>query len=174
MIKKVTQLDKSHQRVGVFIDTQNLYHSARSMFNSRVNYPAIMEAALNGRQLVRAFAYVIKSGQGDESKFFDALDELGIEPRIKDLQIFYGGEKKADWDVGISIDIVRMVQKLDVVVLVSGDGDFAEVLKYVKSRGARAEVIAMTGSISSILLAETDHFIDLAKDKKRFLYPIKS
>lgn len=174
MVKKITQLDKSHQRVGVFIDTQNLYHSARSMFSSRVNYPAIMDAALRGRQLVRAFAYVIKSGQGDESKFFDALKELGIEPRIKDLQIFYGGEKKADWDVGISIDIVRMVQKLDVVVLVSGDGDFAEVLKYVKSNGVRAEVIAMTGSVSSILLDETDHFIDLAKDEKRFLYPIKS
>jgi uncharacterized LabA/DUF88 family protein len=174
MVRKVTKLDKSHQRVGIFIDTQNLYHSARSMFNSRVNYTSIMEAALDGRQLVRAFAYVIKSGQGDESKFFDALSELGIEPRMKDLQVFYGGEKKADWDVGISIDIVRMIDKVDAVVLVSGDGDFAEVLKYVKSRGARAEVMAFGGSTSSILTAEMDHFIDLGKDKNRFLYPIKA
>jgi len=159
------------QRVGVFIDTQNLYHSARSLFHSNVNYKALVETAVAGRKLMRAFAYVISSESGEETKFFEALVELGIETRVKDLQIFYSGEKKADWDVGIAIDIVRMSEKLDAVVLVSGDGDFTEVLKYVRSRGIRAEVMAFKKTTSKTLLGETDHYYDLGADPAKFLIP---
>ncbi len=162
------------QRVGIFIDTQNLYHSARSSFNSHVNYKALVDSAVAGRRLIRAFAYVIKSESGEESKFFGALTDLGIETRVKDLQIFHSGEKKADWDVGIAIDIVRMSEKLDAVVLVSGDGDFTEVLKYVRSRGIRAEVMAFRKTTSSKLLEETDTFCDLGADPAKFLIPIGS
>ncbi len=157
------------QRVGVFIDTQNLYHSAKSIFNSHVNYKTLIEAAVAGRQLVRAFAYVIKSDSVDESKFFEALTDLGIETRVKDLQIFYSGEKKADWDVGIAMDIVRMSEKLDAVVLVSGDGDFTETLKYVSSRGLRAEVMAFSKTTSAKLTEEADLFFDLGADPAKFL-----
>lgn len=157
------------QRVGIFIDTQNLYHSARSNFNAHVNYKALVEAAVGSRQLVRAFAYVIRSERSDEAKFIEALEDLGIEIREKDLQVFYSGEKKADWDVGIAIDIVRMSEKLDAVVLVSGDGDFTEVLKYVRSRGLRAEVMAFKKTTSSVLLTEADAFIDLGANKSKFL-----
>ena len=159
------------QRVGVFIDTQNLYHSARSLFHSHVNYRALVDNAVSGRHLVRAFAYVIRSEGQDESKFIEALSDLGIEIRAKDLQVFYSGEKKADWDVGIAIDIVRMSEKLDVVVLVSGDGDFTEVLKYVRSRGLRAEVMAFKKTTSSTLLTETDLYTDLGADPAKFLIP---
>lgn len=160
------------QRVGVFIDTQNLYHSARSLFNANVNYKTLMEEAVRNRRLIRAFAYVIKADSSDESKFFDALGEMGIETRLKDLQIFISGEKKADWDVGIAMDIVRMSEKLDAVVLVSGDGDFTEVLKYARSRGLRAEIMAFRKTTSSKLLEEADSFIDLGSDPARFLIPI--
>ena len=163
---------QQHQRVGIFIDTQNLYHSARSNFHAHVNYSAMIEAAVHGRKLIRAFAYVIKSEAGDESKFFDALTDLGIETRVKDLQVFYSGEKKADWDVGIAIDIVRMTEKLDAIVLVSGDGDFLEVLRYVKSRGVRAEVMAFRKTTSSKLMEEVDTFYDLGADPAKFLMPI--
>lgn len=159
------------QRVGIFIDTQNLYHSARSNYKSHVNYRALLEAAVANRHLVRAFAYVIRSEGQDESKFVDALAELGIEIREKDLQVFYSGEKKADWDVGIAIDIVRMSEKLDAVVLVSGDGDFTEVLKYVRSRGLRAEVMAFKKTTSSTLLTETDLYTDLGANPGKFLIP---
>jgi uncharacterized LabA/DUF88 family protein len=159
------------QRVGVFIDTQNLYHSARSLFKAHVNYKALMENAIAGRKLVRAFAYVISSESGEESKFFEALVDLGIETRVKDLQVFYSGEKKADWDVGIAIDIVRMSEKLDAVVLVSGDGDFTEVLKYVRSRGLRAEVMAFKKTTSSMLLTEADAYRDLGAEPGKFLIP---
>lgn len=160
------------QRVGIFIDTQNLYHSARLGFNSHVNYRAMVDTAVAGRRLIRAFAYVIKSEAGDESKFFEALTDLGIETRVKDLQVFYNGEKKADWDVGIAIDIVRMSEKLDAVVLVSGDGDFTEVLKYVRSRGIRAEVMAFRKTTSAKLLEEVDTFYDLGADPARYLIPV--
>ncbi len=161
----------SAQKVGVFIDTQNLYHSAHSLFNANVNYKALVEEAVAGRRLIRAFAYVIKAESTDESKFFEALSDMGIEIRVKDLQIFYSGEKKADWDVGIAMDIVRMSEKLDAAVLVSGDGDFTEVLKYASSRGLRAEVMAFRKTTSSKLLEEADSFIDLGADPARFLIP---
>ena len=170
-MNKISPLHPS-QRVGIFIDTQNLYHSARTGFNSHVNYKALVENAVAGRHLVRAFAYVIKSDTSEESKFFDALIDLGIETRVKDLQIFFSGEKKADWDVGIAIDIVRMSEKLDAVVLVSGDGDFTEVLKYVRSRGIRAEVMAFRKTTSSKLLEETDTFYDLGADPAKYLIPV--
>lgn len=160
------------QRVGIFIDTQNLYHSARSNFHANVNYQTLVETAVGGRRLIRAFAYVIKSDSNEESKFFEKLNELGIETRVKDLQIFYSGEKKADWDVGIAIDIVRMSEKLDAVVLVSGDGDFLEVLRYVKSRGIKAEVMAFKKTTSQKLLEEADVFYDLGAADRKFLIPI--
>ena len=168
-----SQLHKD-QRVGIFIDTQNLYHSARSNYNANVNYQALVEEAVSGRKLVRAFAYVIKSEAGDESKFFDALTDLGIETRVKDLQVFYSGEKKADWDVGIAIDVVRMSEKLDAIVLVSGDGDFSEVLKYVRSRGLRAEVMAFKKTCSMSLVNEADSFVDLGEGGKFLIRSSKS
>lgn len=160
------------QRVGIFIDTQNLYHSARANYKSNVNYSNLVKFGVAGRKLIRAFAYVIKSDTGEESKFFDALSDLGIETRVKDLQVFYSGEKKADWDVGIAMDIVRLSEKLDAIVLVSGDGDFLEVLKYVKSRGIRAEVMAFKKTSSLKLAEEADTFIDLGAERAKFLIPM--
>lgn len=157
------------QRVGIFIDTQNLYHSAKSNYHSNVNYEEVIHTAVNGRKLIRAFAYVIKSEHTDEEKFFDALADIGIEIRVKDIQVFYTGEKKADWDVGIAVDMIRMTEKLDTVILVSGDGDFIEVIKYVKSRGVRAEIMAFKKTTSLKLVEEADFFYDLGSDPERFL-----
>ncbi|MEK7178654.1 MAG: NYN domain-containing protein, partial [Patescibacteria group bacterium] len=113
-----------NQRVGVFIDTQNLYHSAKNLFKSRVNFGAIVKEAVAGRQLVRAIAYVITTESGEEKGFFEALGKVGIETKTKPLQIFFGGAKKADWDVGIAVDAIKVAPKLDTIILASGDGDF--------------------------------------------------
>jgi len=159
----------SDQRVGIFIDTQNLYHSAKNKYHANVNYEEVIKAAVAGRKLIRAFAYVIKAENNDEGKFFDALTDIGIEIKIKDIQIFHTGEKKADWDVGIAVDIIRMTEKLDTVVLMSGDGDFVEVIKYVQSRGVRAEVMAFEKTGSSKLIEECDFFFDIGSDPESFL-----
>ncbi|MBI4099277.1 NYN domain-containing protein [Candidatus Parcubacteria bacterium] len=157
------------QRVGVLIDVQNMYHSAKNLFKARVNFDEVVKAGVADRKLIRAIAYVVKSDVEEEKTFFDALTRLGIETKIKDLQVFYGGAKKADWDVGITVDAVRLAPTLDVVVLVSGDGDFVPVVEYLKNQGKQVEVLAFGESSSSRLKETADDFIDLSQDPSRFL-----
>ena len=121
------------QRVGIFIDIQNLYHSSKNLFQARVNYKELMKELIAGRKLIRAIGYVVKTESTvGESSFFDALEKNGIELRMKDIQIFPGGMKKADWDVGMAVDAVRMADSLDVIILVTGDGDFVPLVDYLK------------------------------------------
>lgn len=157
------------QRVSVFIDAQNLYHSARNLYKSRVNFREILKLAVYQRKLIRAFGYVIRTKTGEEKPFFDALTKLGIETRIKDLQEFFGGLKKADWDVGIVVDAVRIAPSVDTIVLISGDGDFIPLVEYLKNQGKRVEVIAFGRSASLKLKQAADEFYDLEKDPKYLL-----
>jgi uncharacterized LabA/DUF88 family protein len=158
------------QRVGVFIDTQNLYHSAKNLYKRKVNFNNVLKQAVSERVLIRAIAYVITSEAGDEQNFFDALTKMGIETKTKDLQVFAGGAKKADWDVGLAIDAVAAAPKLDTVVIVSGDGDFAPLVNYLKiAYGCQVEVVSFGRSTAQKLLEVTDDFIDLDKDKRKFL-----
>jgi uncharacterized protein (TIGR00288 family) len=159
------------QRVGVFIDVQNLYYSAKNLFNAKVNFAAILKTAVFDRKLIRAIAYVIKAQNQDEQKFFEALDKQGFEVKMKDLQIFYGGHKKGDWDIGIAMDIIRLSQKIDVVVLVTGDGDFIPLVEYLRNHGQYIELIAFSESASSALIKEADEFCDLSQDRKKYLFP---
>ncbi|MGC9605350.1 MAG: NYN domain-containing protein [Minisyncoccia bacterium] len=158
------------QRVGIFIDAQNLYHSGKNLYHSKVNFGKIVEDALDGRKLVRALAYVIKTESGEESAFFDALVKMGIETKIKDLQIFSSGAKKADWDVGMAIDAVKMAPKLDAVILVTGDGDFVPLVEYLQTNeGCQVEVVSFGKSTSAKLIEATDHFMDLDQSPNKYL-----
>ena len=157
------------QRVEVLIDIQNLYHSAKNIYHAKVNFEEVLKQAIAGRKFIRAFGYVVRTKTGEEKPFFDALTKLGIEIRVRDLQEFYGGAKKADWDVGIVIDAIRTSQGLDVIVLVSGDGDFIALVEYLKNQGKRVEVVAF-GRTTSLKLKETaDEFIDLDLLPQKFL-----
>ena len=157
------------QRVAVFIDVQNLYHSAKNLYRARVNFREVLKSAIAGRKLIRSFAYVIRTKTGEERPFFEALSKIGIEMRIKDLQEFYDGMKKADWDVGLVIDAVRMAPNVDTVVLVSGDGDFCPLVEYLRNQGKRVEAMAFGKTTSSHLRELADEFIDLDKDPKKYL-----
>jgi uncharacterized LabA/DUF88 family protein len=157
------------QRVEVLIDIQNLYHSAKNIYHSKVNYQEVLKQAIAGRKFIRAFGYVVRTKTGEEQPFFDALEKLGIETRVRDLQEFYGGAKKADWDVGIVIDAIRTAPGLDVIVLVSGDGDFIALVEYLKNQGKRVEVMAFGKTTSSRLTEVADEFIDLDKGVNKFL-----
>ncbi len=157
------------QRVAVFVDVQNMYYSARQIYQQKTNFAEILKRGVAGRSLVRAFAYVIRADIEEEKNFFDALGKIGYEVRAKDLQIFYGGAKKGDWDVGIAMDLIRMAPKIDTIVLVSGDGDFTDLVKYVKSMGCRVEVMSFRKTASKLLIDEADEFIAL--DDKSFLIP---
>lgn len=158
------------QRVAVLIDVQNLYHSAKNLHHARVNFKEVLKAAVGERDLVRAIGYVIRTESGEEKPFLDALIKTGIETRIKDLQIFPGGMKKADWDVGMAMDAVRFSEMLvDTVVLVTGDGDFVPLVEYLKARGRQVEVMAFGRSTSQKLKEAADDFIDLGAERKYLL-----
>lgn len=156
------------QRVGVFIDTQNLYHSAKHLYKARVNFANVLKEAVGDRVLVRAIAYVISTESGDESAFFDALTKIGIETKVKGLQVFADGAKKADWDVGLAIDAVKLSEKLDTVIIASGDGDFIPLIEYLDMHGIQSEVISF-GKSSSAKLKEAAHaFTDMCEDPRKF------
>jgi uncharacterized protein (TIGR00288 family) len=159
-----------NQRVGVFVDVQNMYHSAKNLYGSNVNFAKILEEAVSERQLIRAIAYVIRSKSYEEQTFFEALIHQGFEVKMKDLQIFPGGMKKADWDVGVAVDTVKLADKLDVIVLVTGDGDFVPLVNYLKeNKGCRVEVMAFQETASAKLIEVADEFIDLSQQKRKFL-----
>ena len=166
----MTVIKHKKQRVGVFIDTQNLYHSAKNLYQAKVNFKQVLEDAVAGRALIRAIAYLITTESEDEKSFFEALEKLGIETKSKDLQIFFGGAKKADWDVGIAVDAIKLAPKLDAVILVSGDGDFVPMVEYLQTKGGcQVEVLAFGKSSSAKLIEAADDFIDLCGDTKRYL-----
>lgn len=162
-------LKNKDQRVTVFFDVQNLYHSAKNLHQARVNFREIVKTAVAGRKLIRAFAYVVRTKTGEEKPFFDALTNLGIETRVKDLQEYYGGLKKADWDVGIAVDAIKTSDSADAVVLVSGDGDYVPLVEYLQNHGKRVEVLAFGKSTSSRLREAADEFIDLEGDNGKYL-----
>jgi len=156
------------QRVGIFIDIQNLYHSSKNLFQARVNYKELIKELVGGRRLIRAIGYVVKTeafedrSTSGEAAFFEALNKSGIELRMKDIQIFPGGTKKADWDVGMAVDAIRMANSVDVAILVTGDGDFVPLVEYLKwGLGKSVEVAAFGRSASVRLKEAAETFINL-------------
>ncbi len=167
---EIKTIKHKDQRVGVFVDAQNMYHSAKNLYNAKVNYKEVLKTVVAGRILIRAIIYVIKTESGEEKTFFDALSKLGFEVKEKDLQIFAGGAKKADWDVGLAMDTIKLADKLDAVILVSGDGDYVPLVEYLKiNKGCRVEAIAFGETTSAKLIESVDDFTDLSKDKRKFL-----
>lgn len=159
----------TEQRVGIFIDSQNMYHTARHLFKKRVNFKNIVEDAVSGRKLIRAIAYVISTKTEEEQPFFEALKTIGIELRDKELIEFFSGAKKADWDVGLAIDVVRMLDMLDVVILVTGDGDFCPLVEYAQSRGRIVEVMSFKETTNAKLIETVDRHTNLTDNKRRYL-----
>ncbi|OGF28306.1 hypothetical protein A2242_04185 [Candidatus Falkowbacteria bacterium RIFOXYA2_FULL_47_9] len=155
------------QRVGVLVDVSNMYHSAKNLYNSRVDFSQVLKAAVSGRKLIRAIAYAIKTKTGEEELFFEALSKQGFEVKMKELQIFLSGVKKADWDVGIAVDAIKLSDKLDVIVLVTGDGDYIPLVEYLQNtKGCLVEILAFQKTCSSRLVEAADDFIDLGEYKK--------
>ena len=158
------------QRVGVFVDVQNMYYSAKNLYNAKVNFAQILKVAVGDRSLIRAIAYVIRADVKEEQNFFDALEKIGFEVKAKDLQIFAGGAKKGDWDIGLAMDTIELAPKLDTIIIVSGDGDYVPLINHLRhALGCRIEVIAFGKSSSALLKEECDLFTDMEADRKRYL-----
>jgi uncharacterized protein (TIGR00288 family) len=162
-------IKQKNQRVGIFIDTQNLYHCAKNLYGAKVNFDQVVKDGLAGRLLTRAVAYVITTESGEEKSFFEALEKFGIETKTKNLQIFAGGAKKADWDVGMAVDAIKLAPKLDAVILVTGDGDFVPLVEYLKVHGCQVEVMSFGKSSSAKLIEVCDDFIDMDENPQKYL-----
>jgi uncharacterized LabA/DUF88 family protein len=159
------------QRVCVLVDVQNMYYSAKHLYKAKVNFRNLLNAAVANRVLTRAIAYVIKTDVvAKEKDFFEALNKSGFEVKEKDLQIFPGGAKKGDWDVGITMDAIRLGKKVDTVIVVSGDGDYIPLVRYLQlSEGCQVELFAFGKTCSSNLIEVVDDFVDMDKAKSKFL-----
>lgn len=157
------------QRVGVYVDVQNMYYSAKNLYDGKVDFEKLLDAAVMNRDLIRAAAYVIKADTPDEEDFFEALRRIGYEVKTKELKEFYGGQKKGDWDLGMTVDMVQQAKKLDTVVLVTGDGDFAVLVDHLKSLGCRVEVMSFGKSSAKEIREAADNFIDMDENPNKFL-----
>ncbi len=157
------------ERVGVFIDVQNMYYGARQL-KGKLDFDALQQAAVRERRLIQATAYVVESKEIDQSGFIKLLEQRGIEVRRKTLQVRADGSMKGDWDMELALDILLdAAPNLDVVVLVSGDGDFTSLVKRVKAMGPRVEVIGFPRTTAKSLVGAADHFQPL--DRKFMIYP---
>ncbi|WP_440990707.1 LabA-like NYN domain-containing protein [Haloarchaeobius baliensis] len=157
------------QRVAMLVDAQNLYHTAQSIYTRNIDYSALLEKGVQGRELTRAIAYVIRADSPEEESFFEALEDIGFEPKIKDIKTFSDGSKKADWDVGLSLDAVTLAKKVDTMILCTGDGDFSRLCSHLRHEGVRVEVMGFESSTADELVEATDRFIDLSERPETFL-----
>ena len=150
------------QRIGVFVDVQNLYYSAKNLYNKKVNFNTLLKEAIAERKLVRAIAYVIKADVKDKQTFYTILGEIGFEVRTKDLQVFYGGAKKGDWDVGITLDVMEYARESDIVVLASGDGDFDLLVKKIRhDYNSIVEVYGVPQLTAASLINSASRFVPI-------------
>ena len=168
-MNKLTVPQRKNHRVGIFVDVSNMYHSAKNLYKARVNFGELLKLTTANRELVRAIAYVIKSDTEEEKAFFSALEKVGYELKSKDLQIFPGGMKKGDWDVAIAIDAITLSKLVDVVVIVSGDGDYEPLVDYLKFNGTIVEVAGFQRSTSARLIEAANNFLNLEEVKDKVL-----
>lgn len=147
--------------VGVFVDVSNLFYSAKSA-GVEVNYCRLLEHAVAGRDLIRASAYTgVDPENANQRKFIDFLRANGYKVICKDIHKYEGGRIKANLDIEIAVDIMLLSENLDVVVLVSGDGDFVRLVDAIQMKGVRCEVISFGISTSNELIDVADHFTEI-------------
>ncbi len=159
------------QRVAVLVDVQNLYYSAKNLYRARVSYKNLLNTLIHKRILVRAIAYVINADESRENDFFEAINNAGFEVKEKKLQIFYDGAKKGDWDLGMAMDAIRLGNKVDSIILVSGDGDFIPVVNYLQQAlGCLVEIAAFKRTANNDLIAMADDFINIEEHTKSLLF----
>lgn len=154
------------KRVGIFIDVQNLSYLARHYFNKRVDYNKLLPFLLGNRHLVKAMCYILKPPEVNQDGFINMLKKNGYTVRTRDLVSHLDGYSKRDWDIGMAMDVQQMVEKnsLDIIILVSCDADFVDLIKVIKPKGIRIEVSGFSASVSLDLKNISDEFIEIGEE----------
>ncbi|PCJ54440.1 MAG: hypothetical protein COA70_04770 [Planctomycetota bacterium] len=149
------------QKVAVFVDVQNMYHSAKNIYGRSLSFAKMLRECVRTRQLVRSIAYVIDHEGVDQTKFLKSLGYIGCEIRHREVMKRNDGTKKAEWEVGIAVDMLRIAEKVDVVILASGNGAFADMIPLIQAKGVRVECCAFKGSVGWHLenMVDQCHFL---------------
>ncbi len=153
-------------RLAIFVDVPNILYGAEAS-GVRLNWGKVADFLSHGRTLVRAIAYAPISddptARTENERFVVPFLDHGYRIATKQLKRFTGGSVKANFDVELAIDVLTMSDRVDVIVLVSGDGDFRRLVEIVGARGVRVEVMAFGKSTSSDLRQVADRYIDIAQ-----------
>lgn len=164
---------KNLKRVGVFVDAQNLYYAAKEEFKGKLDYKALLDKIVKGsgkedRFLAGAYAYLVENPEKDQTKFKNLLESFGFQVKFRELLERSDGSKKGNWDLGLTIDIIQTISRFDVVIIVSGDGDFVDLIKYLKKQHdeVKVEVAAFPSRqrTSQRLIKEADYFHELGQE----------
>ena len=151
------------KNVAMFVDVANMYYAARGQ-DVDVDYVALLKHATKGRDIIRAYAYTgLDPENENQRKFIDFLGKNGYKPVVKDIRKFGDGRMKANLDIELVVDLFRLADRMDIAVIVSGDGDFAPAIKALQDKGVRCEVISFKPNTSSDLIAVADEFMDIMK-----------
>lgn len=151
--------------VALFVDVQNVYYTTRQAFGRNFDYNEFWSRATAGRQVIKAIAYAIDKGDQKQKEFQNILRAIGFEVKLKPFIQRSDGSAKGDWDVGITIDAIKYSENADVVILVSGDGDFDLLVNNLRvDKGKRVEVYGVSQLTSMTLMNAASEFIPIEKD----------
>jgi len=160
VIIAVHSSSNSVEKVAIFVDVQNIYYTTRQSYQRHFNYSAFWNQATANRELVAAFAYAIDKGDIKQLGFQKILRSIGFEVKLKPFIQRSDGSAKGDWDVGITLDVIEYAAKCDVIILLSGDGDFDLLLNKVRgSYNVTTEVYGVPELTAPSLIKAADHFI---------------
>ncbi len=168
-IKSLKQLIESStifkkETIALFVDSQNLYYSARMGYAAKVNYEKLIRLITENRKMVKAFAYIVQPPEGDVKPFATSLERIGYIVKTKDVRTRSDGSAKANWDMGIALDILGILDHVDTIVLASGDGDFAPLVDFIKGKNKRVEIYAFADNTAYDLKEKADKFVPLGEN----------
>ncbi len=152
------------ERIALFVDSQNLYYSARMGYAAKVNYEKLLRLITESRKLVKAYAYIVQPPDGDVKPFATSLERIGYIVKIKDVRTRSNGSAKANWDMGIALDILGILDRVDTIVLASGDGDFVPLVDFIKVKNRRVEIFAFAENTAYDLKEKADKFVPLGEN----------
>ena len=152
------------ERVSIFVDVQNIYYTCRQAYQANFDYNKFWARATKNREVVSAFAYATDRGDAKQEQFQNILRAIGFTVLLKPMLKRSDGSTKADWDVGIALDVYEAAPNCDTIVLASGDGDFTILLERIKQRfNTRSEVYGVRQLTADALITATGKFIAIEK-----------
>lgn len=159
---KAQSLELPMNTVALFVDVQNVYYTTRQVYRRNFDYNKFWRAATAGRKVVKAVAYATDRGDKKQQEFQNILRAIGFEVKLKPFIQRADGSAKGDWDVGITIDAMEYADQADIMVLVSGDGDFDLLAdKIRRDKGKRVEVYGVPDLTAASLIRSASEFIPI-------------